>query len=41
MSPYLYQRLMHEKLAQLRRGVDAGHTPHVLPVHVSRPDRGR
>ena len=41
MSPYLYQRLMREKLAQLRQGGDAGQTPHALPVHVSRPDRER
>ena len=41
MSPYLYRRLMHERLAQLRRRGDAGHTPHVLRVHVSRPDRRR
>ena len=41
MSPYLYRRLMREKLAQLRQGPGARHAPPVLRVHVSRPDLGR
>ena len=41
MSLYLYRRLKRAKLAQLRQGGDAGHAPHVLRVHVSRPDLGR
>jgi hypothetical protein len=41
MSPYLYRRLMREKLARLRQGAGAGHAPDVLRVYVARPDPGR
>ena len=39
MPPYLYRRLIREKLAQLRQG--GGHAPHVRHVYVSRPNLGR
>ncbi len=41
MSPYLYRRLMREKLAQLRQGACAAHAPHVLRANASRTHLGR
>jgi hypothetical protein len=40
MSPYLYRRLMREKLAQLRQGAAARHARGVLRVYVARADLG-
>ena len=40
MSPYLYRRLMREKLAQVRQGTHTGHTPNVLRVYISRSHLG-
>ena len=41
MSPYLYRRLMCEKLAQVRQRAHAGHAPNVLRVCISRTHLGR
>lgn len=37
MSPYLYRRLMREKLAQLRQEAGAGHAPPARSCLAFRP----